>query len=78
MIAMSVSREGWSWPTHLASCLLGALILAMVTGCSAFELGSGHAKVETRIKRLQAKVRELDKRSAAQEASPRAGGRDRR
>jgi hypothetical protein len=62
-----------SWLTHVASWLLGALTLtvalAAMAGCStierSLELGSGHAKTDQRIDKLEAKVRELDKRTAA-------------
>jgi hypothetical protein len=66
------------WLRRRAAWLLWTVALAAMAGCStierSLELGSGHAKTDQRIDKLEAKVRELDNRTAAKpgyaEATP--------
>jgi hypothetical protein len=55
---------------RLGSCMLGALILLGLSACSALEMRSGHAKLQLRIEKLQAKTRALDQRGAVPPARP--------
>jgi hypothetical protein len=66
----SAGRKSQRTRRWLASGLVGALTLVALSGCSALELPSGHARLETRIDKLQAKIRELDRRAADQPAKP--------